>query len=148
MKEKIAKMTVTDHNSAVQLWSSQFSVTVLLAIFFISDFLFHIYFSVVICDFLAIGSQITIVPMHVPFKIHYRNNLIDKKDSYLIPRLPSWDDRNYSYGHQLYPSGFFSYGPNYQYIRPFNKGWYRSTFTCLKSSLVSSDFKECCTRYS
>jgi hypothetical protein len=31
-------------------------------------------------------------------------NLIDKKDSYLIPRPPSWDDRNYSYGHQLYPS--------------------------------------------
>jgi hypothetical protein len=42
--------------------------------------------------------------MHVPFKIHYRNNLIDKKDSYPIPRPPSWDDRNYSYGHQLYPS--------------------------------------------
>ena len=42
--------------------------------------------------------------MHVPFKIHYRNNLIDKKNSYLIPRPPSWDDRNYSYGHQLYPS--------------------------------------------
>ena len=42
--------------------------------------------------------------MHVPFKIHYRNNLIDKKDSYLISRPPSWDDRNYSYGHQLYPS--------------------------------------------
>jgi hypothetical protein len=38
MKEKIrfkkmAKMTVTDHNSAVQLRSSQFSVTVILAIF-------------------------------------------------------------------------------------------------------------------
>ena len=42
--------------------------------------------------------------MHVSFKIHYRNNLIDKKDSYLIPRPPSWDDRNYSNGHQLYPS--------------------------------------------
>jgi hypothetical protein len=28
--------------------------------------------------------------MHVPFKIHYRNNLIDKKDSYLILRPPSW----------------------------------------------------------
>jgi hypothetical protein len=41
--------------------------------------------------------------MHVPFKIHYRNNLIDKKDSYLIPRPASWDDRNYSYGHQLTP---------------------------------------------
>jgi hypothetical protein len=36
--------------------------------------------------------------MHVPFKIHYRNNLIDKKNSYPIPRPPSWDDRNYSYG--------------------------------------------------
>jgi len=44
------------------------------------------------------------VPMHVTFKIHYRNNLIDKKDSYLIPRPPTWDDRNCSYGHQLYPS--------------------------------------------
>jgi hypothetical protein len=43
--------------------------------------------------------------MHVPFKIHYRNNLIDKKDSYLIPRPASWDDRNYNYGHQLYLSG-------------------------------------------
>ena len=42
--------------------------------------------------------------MHVSFKIHYRNNLIDKKDSYLISCPPSWDDRNYSYGHQLYPS--------------------------------------------
>ena len=42
--------------------------------------------------------------MHVPFQIHYRNNLIDKKDSYPIPRPPSWDDRNCSYGHQLYPS--------------------------------------------
>jgi hypothetical protein len=38
--------------------------------------------------------------MHVPFRIHHRNNLIDKKDSYLIARPPSWDDRNYSYGHQ------------------------------------------------
>ena len=42
--------------------------------------------------------------MHVSFKIHYRNNLIDKKDSYLISCPPSWDDRNYSYSHQLYPS--------------------------------------------
>ena len=37
------------------------------------------------------------LPMHVPFKIHYRNNLIDKKDSYLNPRPPSWDDRNNSF---------------------------------------------------
>ena len=42
--------------------------------------------------------------MHVSFKIHYRNNLIDKKDSYLISCPPSWDARNYSYGHQVYPS--------------------------------------------
>ena len=42
--------------------------------------------------------------MHVSFKIHYRNNLIDIKDSYLIPRPPSWFDRYCSYGHQLYPS--------------------------------------------
>jgi hypothetical protein len=41
--------------------------------------------------------------MHVPFRIQNRNNLIDKKDSYPIPRLPSWDDRNYSYVHQFYP---------------------------------------------
>jgi hypothetical protein len=56
-------------------------------------------------SFISVARQITIVPMHVPFKIHYRNNLIDKKDSYLIPRPASWDDRNYSYRHQLYPSG-------------------------------------------
>ena len=72
--------------------------------FFKSDFLFHVHFSVVICDFLVESSQITIVLMHVPFRIHYRDNLIDKKHSYLIPRPPSWDDRNCSYGHQLYPS--------------------------------------------
>jgi hypothetical protein len=42
--------------------------------------------------------------MHVSFKIHYRNNLIDRKDSYLISCPPSWDDRNYRYSHQLYPS--------------------------------------------
>jgi hypothetical protein len=47
--------------------------------------------------------------MHVSFKIHYRNNLIDQKDSYPIPRPPSWDDRNYSYGHQLYPSAYVTY---------------------------------------
>jgi hypothetical protein len=46
--------------------------------------------------------------MHVSFKIHYRNNLIDKKYFYLILRLPSWDDRNCSYGHQLYPSDKWS----------------------------------------
>jgi hypothetical protein len=42
----------------------------------------------------------------VSFKIHYRKNLIDKKHSYLIPRPPSWDDRNCSYGHQLYPTAY------------------------------------------
>jgi len=46
--------------------------------------------------------------MHVSFTIHYRNNLIDKKDSYLISCSPSWDDRNYSYGHQLYPSVYWN----------------------------------------
>jgi hypothetical protein len=44
--------------------------------------------------------------MHVSFIIHYKNNLIDKKDSYLISCPPSWDDRNYRYGHQLYPSEY------------------------------------------
>jgi hypothetical protein len=53
-----------------------------LSDFFKSDFLFDIHFSVVICDFLVKSSQITIVPMHVSFIIHYKNNLIDKKDSY------------------------------------------------------------------
>ena len=48
--------------------------------------------------------------MHVPFRIHYRNNLIDKKDSYPIPRPPSWGDRNCSYGHQLYPSESLNLG--------------------------------------
>ena len=66
------------------------------------------------------------VPMYVPFKIHYRNNLIDTKDSYLIPRPPSWDDRKYSYGHQLYPSvcniGRFS---NYVFLLPL---WYFHLF--------------------
>jgi hypothetical protein len=77
-----------------------------LSDFFKSDFLFDIHFSVVICDFLVKSSQITIVLMHVSFIIHYKNNLIDKKDSYLISCPPSWDDRNYSYGHQLYPSEY------------------------------------------
>ena len=80
--KKIAKMTVTDPSSAVQLRSSQF-----LSYGHLIDF-----------------SSITIVLMHVSFKIHYRNNLIDKKDSYLIPCPLFWDDRNYSYGHHLYPS--------------------------------------------
>ena len=46
--------------------------------------------------------------MHVSFKIHYRNNLIDKKEPYLISCPPSWDGRNYSYGHQLYPSEYIN----------------------------------------
>ena len=50
--------------------------------------------------------------MHVSFKIYYRNNLIDKKHSYLIPRPPSWDDRNCSYGHQLYPSDHVYHAKN------------------------------------
>jgi hypothetical protein len=29
------------------------------------------------------------------------------KESNLIPRPTSWDDRNYSYSHQLYPSGYY-----------------------------------------
>ena len=56
--------------------------------FFNSDFLFDIHFSVVICDFLVKSSNITIVLMHVSFIIHYKNNLIDKKDSYLISCPP------------------------------------------------------------
>jgi hypothetical protein len=44
-------------------------------------------------------------PVSLPI-IHYKNNLIDKKDSYPISCLPSWDDRNYSYCHQLYPSEY------------------------------------------
>ena len=44
-----------------------------LSDFFKSDFLFHVHFSFVICDFLVESSQITIILMHVSFKIHYRN---------------------------------------------------------------------------
>ena len=54
--------------------------------------------------------------VHVSFKIHYRNNLIDKKDSYLISCPPSWDDRNYSYGHQLYPSEYLNNLPFFRVI--------------------------------
>ena len=43
--------------------------------------------------------------MHVPFRIHYRNNLIDKKRFLPDSTSASWDDRNCSYGNQLYPSG-------------------------------------------
>jgi hypothetical protein len=61
--------------------------------------------------------------MHVSFKIHYRNNVIDKKHSYLIPRPPSWDDRNCSYGHQLYPSAhvvFSQGGKNTFFVQAIN----------------------------
>ena len=88
--KKIAKMTVTDHLFFLKddhNLQQRFSYGH-LSDFFKSDFLFHIHFSVVICDFLVISSYITIVPMHVPFKIHYRSNLIDKKESYLISRPP------------------------------------------------------------
>jgi hypothetical protein len=54
--------------------------------------------------------------MHVPFRIHYRNNLIDKKDSYPIPRPPSWDDHNCSYGHQLYHSEYIAIHNCIKYI--------------------------------
>jgi hypothetical protein len=51
--------------------------------------------------------------------IHYRNNLIAKKDSYLISCPPSWDDRNYSYGHQIYPSDPYHFSkilcPSFQF---------------------------------
>ena len=98
--KKIAKMTIAENfiGGAITV-ISVFSYGH-LSDFFKSDFLFHIHFSVIICDFL-VKSSYTIVLMHVSFKIHYRNNLIDKKDSYLISCLPSWDDRNYSYGHCL-----------------------------------------------
>jgi hypothetical protein len=68
-----------------------------LSDFIKSDFFFHIHFSIIICDFLVKSSQITIVLMHVSFIIHYKNNLIVKKDSYQISCPPSWDDRNYSW---------------------------------------------------
>jgi hypothetical protein len=45
---------------------------------------------------------------HLKYSMQCRNNLINKKDSYLISCPPSWDDRNYSYGHQLYPSGKYN----------------------------------------
>ena len=99
-------MTVTDHIFFLKIAVISVFSYGHLNDFLKSDFLFHIHFSVVICDLLVISSQITFVPMHVPFKIHYRNNLIDKKDFYLIPDSTSaiLGDRNCSYGHQLYPS--------------------------------------------
>jgi hypothetical protein len=54
--KKIAKMTVTDPSSAVQLRSSQFFSYSHLSDFLKSEFLFHIHFSVVICDFLVESS--------------------------------------------------------------------------------------------
>ena len=91
--------TLTQLSSIVAIFLQFLTITSLsghLSDFFKSNFLFHIHFSVVICDFLMKSSQITIVLMHVSFKIQYRNNLIDKKYSYLISCLPSWDERNYS----------------------------------------------------
>jgi len=104
--KKIAKMTIAENfiGGAITV-ISVFSYGH-LSDFLKSDFLFHIHFSVIICDFLVKSSQITIVLMHVSFIIHYKNNLIDKKDSYPISCPPSLDDRNYSYGHQLYPSEY------------------------------------------
>jgi hypothetical protein len=75
-----------------------------LSDFFKSDFLFHIHFSVVIWDSLVKSSYITIVLMHVSFKIHYRNNLINKKDSYLISCPPSWMTVTTVTVHRLYLS--------------------------------------------
>jgi hypothetical protein len=65
------------------------------------------------------------VLMHVSFKIHHRNNLIDKKDSYLIPRPPSWDDRNYSYSHQFYPSGLVYFKKSFplKLLGQMNRNW-------------------------
>ena len=100
-----------------------------LSDFLKSDFLFHVHFSVVICDFLVESSSITIVLMHVSFKIHYRNNLIDKKHSYLIPRPPSWDDRSCSYGHQLYPSDCWG---TFKQVIP---NLVRTTYACFWNNL-------------
>ena len=88
--------------------------------------------------------------MHVPFKIHYRNNLIDKKDSYPIPRPPSWDDRNYSYGHQLYPSVMCNPGkivlcPTLQFgqiVVDGSVGQYHKRQTDITTSIESSPTKD------
>ena len=79
--KKIAKMTVTENWDDGYLSKKIMISYGHLSDFLKSDFLFHIHFSLVICDFLVETSSITIVLMHVSFKIHYRNNLIDKKDS-------------------------------------------------------------------
>jgi hypothetical protein len=84
--------------------------------------------------------------MHVSFKIHYRNNLIDKKDSYPISCPPSWDDRNYSYGHQLYPSDIEKLGNSLkiflQYIRMqinFNlKRHYAMSYLIVDAPIVAT----------
>ena len=109
-----------------------------LSDFLKSDFLFHVHFSVVICGFLVESSQITIVLMHVSFKIQYRNNLIDKKHSYLIPRPPSWDDRNCSYGHQLYHSD--SYCPVMNIITNNYRHNGRVCSFLIKRNWVTSQF--------
>jgi hypothetical protein len=54
--KKIAKMTVTENWDYGHLSKQLWSVTVILAIFFKSDFLFHVHFSVAICDFLVESS--------------------------------------------------------------------------------------------
>ena len=95
-----------------------------------SDFLFHIHFSVVICDFLVKSSLITIVLMHVSFKIHYRNNLIDKKNPYLISCPPSWDDHNYL--------------PQWEYAYVFQSNLKAYTFWCLSYAINRQLITICC----
>ena len=57
-----------------------------------------------ICDFLVRGSWIAVVLVHVSFGMHCGGSLVDKGNSCLVSCPSSWDDRSYSYGHQLYPS--------------------------------------------
>jgi hypothetical protein len=49
-------MTVTENWDYGHLSKQLWSVTVILVILLKSDFLFHVYFSVVICDFLVESS--------------------------------------------------------------------------------------------
>ena len=76
-----------------------------------SDSLPHTHPPAATCDPLAKCSQITIVPMFVSSKTHHRNNPIDKKGSHLIPRPPSWDDRNLQLRSSVLPLWEYMYEP-------------------------------------
>jgi hypothetical protein len=91
--KKIAKMTVTENWDDRNCKKKNMISYGHLSDFLKSDFLFHIHFSVVICDFLVESSYITIVLMHVSFKIHYTLGvkLMTITAITVIPRWRTWN---------------------------------------------------------